>query len=201
MNGMFRDKYGDEVFEGLNASGVKAELVDRGRFEEEIRSGPKSLKLLIGRGSLGLIDILDGGPIRWVNVVRLKRRDKNSGPKYRLVFGIPDVNIPMDHVQFKIKTVRKKAFPVLGNVIDVYWEAKGDIQSLVKMFSDDVDIDKAVTEMGDMSVYTHPNKFQGWTLEVGGGLMMGRFIPTRSRWTVFQKIADHLLSFSSSLKK
>ena len=188
MREMLRDKSRDEMAENLNASGVKAEMADRGRPEEGIRSGSTLLRPF-GQQSLGLIDILDDGPIRWINVVRIKRRDKNSGPRYRAVLGIPDDSIPMNHKQLKIKTVRKKAFPVFGQVTDVYWESKGNLQPLVKVFSDDVDIDNVVTDLGNMSVYTHPNKFQGWTLELGR-----MFVPTESRWATFQKIANYLLS-------
>ena len=193
MREMFRDKSRDEMAENLNSSGVKAEMPDRGRPEEGIRSGSILLRLLIGQQSLGLIDILDGGLIMWINVVRVKRRDRHSGPRYRAVLGIPDENIPMNHKQLRIKTVRKKSFPVFGQVTDVYWEGKGNLQPLVKVFSDDLDIDNVVTDLGNMSVYTHPNKFQGWTLELDR-----MFVPTESRWATFQKIANYLLSSDRS---
>ena len=192
MREMFRDKSRDEMAENLNSSGVKAEMADRGRAEEGIRSGSTLLRPF-GQQSLGLIDILDGGPIRWVNVVRITRGDSNSGPRYRAVLGIPDESIPMNHKQLKIKTIRKKSFPVFGKVTDVYWEGNGNLQTLVKVFSDDVDIDNAVADLGNMTVYTHPNKFQGWTLELGK-----MFVPTESRWAAFQKIANYLLSSSRS---
>jgi len=192
MREMFRDKSRDEMAENLNSAGISAEMADRGGSEEGIRSGSIFLRPF-GQQSLGLIDILDGGPIRWINVVRTKRRDRNSGPRYRTVLGIPDDSIPMNHKQLKIKTVRKKASPIFGKVIDVYWEAKGNIQPLVKVFSDDADIDNVVTDLGNMSVYTHPNKFQGWTLELGR-----LFMPTESRWATFGKIANYLLSSQRS---
>jgi hypothetical protein len=188
MREMFRDKSRDDMAESLNSSGVEAEMAGRGRSEEGIRSGSILLRPF-GQQSLGLIDILDGGLILWINVVRVKRRDRHSGPRYRAVLGIPDENIPMNHKQLRIKTVRKKSFPVFGQVTDVYWEGKGNLQPLVKVFSDDVDIDNVVTDLGNMSVYTHPNKFQGWTLELGR-----MFVPTESRWATFQKIANYLLS-------
>jgi len=188
MREMLRDKSRDEMVENLNSSGVKAEMADRGKSEEGIRSGSILLRLF-GYQSLGLIDILDGGLITWINVVRKKRRDRHSGPKYRAVLGIPDESIPMNHKQLRIKTVREKSFPVFGQVTDVYWEGKDDLQPLVKIFSDDVEIDNVVTDLGNMSVYTHPNKFQGWTLELDR-----MFVPTESRWAAFQKIANYLLS-------
>jgi hypothetical protein len=130
MHEMFRDKSRDEMAESLNSSSVKAEIADRGGSEEKIRSGSIFLKPF-GQQSLGLIDILDGGLSSWINVVRMKRRDKNSGQRYRAVLGITEVYqtkaIPWNHKQLKIKTVRRKASPILGKVIDVYWKAKGSL--------------------------------------------------------------------------
>ena len=73
--------------------------------------------------------------------------------------------------------------------MDVYWEGTATIKPLVKVFSDDEDIDKLVSDVGDMTIYTHPNKFQGWTVEVAS-----RFIPTERQWATLQKIANYLLS-------
>ena len=194
MREMLRDKSRDEMAENLTSSGVKAEMADRGKSEEGIRSGSILLRLF-GYQSLGLIDILDGGLITWINVVRIKRQDRHGPAKYRAVLGIPDESIPMNHKQLKMKTVRKKSFPVFGKITDVYWEGKGNLQPLVKVFSDDVDIDNAVADLGNMTVYTHPNKFKGWTLELDSSWHGGRmFVPTESRWATFQKIANYLLS-------
>mgnify|MGYP004374967677 CR=1 FL=1 len=186
MFSMLRDKSRDEMAKNLAACGIRAETAERGRAEEQFRSWA----LTPGLGSKGIINILDGGLIKWINVVKTKHRDRHSGPRYRTVLGIPDESIPLSHKKLKITTVRKKSFPLFGKIVDVYWESKGDLQPLVKVFSDDIDIDKLVTDLGNMSIYTHPNKFRGWTLDLGK-----IFLPTEPCWAAFQKIADYLLSF------
>ena len=76
----------------------------------------------------------------------------------------------------------------------MHWVSKNDLNPLVKVFSDDNGIDNLVADISNISVYTHPNKFQGWTLDLrfnGDSL----FLPTEPRWAVFQKIAEYLVTF------
>lgn len=178
-----RDDARDDVASGLQLLGLKAEMAERRRPEESMRGAS-----FFGRGSLGIIDVSDD-LIKWINVVRTKRQDRNGPPRYRIVFGVPDNTIPANHTQLRMRTVRKKSFPLFGQVTDVYWEGTATIKPLVKVFSDDEDIDKLVSDVGDMTIYTHPNKFQGWTVEVAS-----RFIPTERQWATLQKIANYLLS-------
>jgi hypothetical protein len=105
MREALRDKSRDTVAASLAAAGIQAEMVDRdlGRPEEKIRTFK-----LFGKSSLGLIDIRTDSPISWINVVRTKSADKHGPARYRVVFGIPDQNIPMNHEQLKLKTARKK---------------------------------------------------------------------------------------------
>jgi len=77
MLNIFRDQTRDVLARELAGVGIKAKIGERGREEEKIRSGFKWLF----QGSLGVIDIEDG-VVKWVNVVRLKRRDKNSPPPF-----------------------------------------------------------------------------------------------------------------------
>ena len=178
-----RDDVRDDVASGIQLFGIKIEMAERRRPEESIRGAS-----FFGRGSLGIIDVSDD-LIKWINVVRTKRRDKNGPSRYRIVFGVPDNTIPANHSQLRMRTVRKKSFPLFGQVMDVYWEGTATIKPLMKVFSDDEDIDKLVSDVGDMTIYTHPNKFQGWTVEVAS-----RFIPTERQWATLQKIANYLLS-------
>ena len=128
------------------------------RPEEKIRTFQ-----LFGKSSLGLIDIRTDSPISWINVVRTKRADKHGPARYRVVFGIPDQSIPMNHKQLKLKTVRKKTFPLFGKVIDVSWRGKAHTLLLAKTLSEDEEIDRAVANLGDVTIFRHPNQFQGWT--------------------------------------
>ena len=186
-----RDKSRDRMAASLEAAGIQAEMVDRDleRPEEKIRT-----MQLLGKTSLGLIDILADSPISWINVVRTKRQDKHGPARYRVVFGIPDQSIPMNHKQLKLKTVRKKAFPLFGKVVDVFWKGEAHTIPLAKTLSEDEEIDRAVTDLGDMWVFTHPNQFQGWTIETNKLFSPHPPIVTTDRWEALIKIANHLLS-------
>ncbi|MQF69598.1 hypothetical protein FIM12_04625 [SAR202 cluster bacterium AD-804-J14_MRT_500m] len=191
MQEALRDKSRDKIAASLEAAGIQAEMVDRDleRPEEKIRTTQ-----LFGKSSLGLIDIRTDSPISWINVVRTKRRDKHGPARYRVVFGIPDQNIPMNHNQLKLKTVRKKMFPLFGKVTDVSWRSKAPTLLLAKTLSEDEQIDRAVVDLGDVTIFTHPNQFQGWTIEINKIFSPHPPVVTIDRWKALEKTANHLLS-------
>ena len=163
MREALRDKSRDKMAASLEAAGLQAEIVDRElrRPEEKLRTS----HLLGKHSSLGLIDIRTDSPISWINVVRTKRADKHGPARYRVIFGIPDQTIPMNHKQLKLKTVRKKTFPLFGKVTDVSWRGEANTSLLAKTLSEDEQIDRVVADLGDVTIFTHPNEFQGWTIE------------------------------------
>lgn len=185
----FRDQSRDVLARDLAALGIHIHLADRGRKEEKIRAGFRWL----GSVSLGVIDI-DGGPVTWINVVRIKRRDRNSGPMYRVVFGIPNDKLPENHHPLKLTTVRKKTFPVFGKVTDVDWNGSAVLLPLITTFSNDSAVDQFVTEVGNLQVRTHPPQFQGFTIEVDR-----KFRPNLQHWAAIQKIAEYLLATTRDL--
>jgi hypothetical protein len=185
----FRDKTRDALVHDLAALGIKAKMGERGREEERIRSG---FKLLLQR-SLGVIDIEDG-PVKWINVVRLKSRDKNAPPVHRVVFGIPNNNLPEKHHSLKLSTVRKKSFPLFGKVVDVDWKGDSDLLPLITEFSNDVTVDQVVKELGNLQVRTHPGRFRGFTVEVDR-----KFRPTLEHWEAIHKIAEYLQASTRNL--
>ena len=190
MRESLRDKSRDTIATSLEAAGIQAEMVDRdlNRPEENIRG-----VTMFGKASLGIIDIRTEGPISWVNVVRTKRADKHGPARYRVVFGIPDQSIPMNH-KLKLKTVRKKTFPLFGKVIGVSWRGGGDTLVLAKALSDDEEIDRAVADLGDVTIFTHPNQFQGWTIEINKIFSPNPPVVTIDRWEALRHIANYLLS-------
>ena len=192
MRETLRDKSRDTMAASLEAAGIQVEIVDRElrRPEEKLRTA----HLLGKHSSLGLIDILTDTPISWINVVRTKRADKHGPARYRVVFGMPDQNIPMDHKQLKLKTVRKKTFPLFGKVIDVSWRGEAHTLPLAKTLSEDEEIDRAVADLGDVTIFTHPNKFQGWTIEISKLFSPQPTVVTIDRWKAIKKIANYLLS-------
>mgnify|MGYP000243978359 FL=1 len=191
MREALRDKSRDTMAASLEAAGIQAEMVDRDlrRPEENIRTFQ-----LFGKSSLGLIDIRTDSPISWINVVRTKRADKHGPARYRVVFGIPDQSIPMNHKQLKLKTVRKKTFPLFGKVIDVSWRGEAHTLLLAKTLSEDEEIDRAVADLGDVTIFTHPNQFQGWTIEINKIFSPHPPAVTIDRWEALKKIATYLLS-------
>ena len=179
----FRDTSRDTLSGHLNKIlGIKAVMADRGRPEEKIRAS------LFGMGSMGIIDLPDESSVSWINVVRIKRRDRNGPARYRTVFGIPDDTIPLQHKQIKIKTIRKKSFPIFGKIVDVYWRGNDSSLGLVEKFSEDPQIDDLAKGLGNLSIFTHPGKMRGWTFETD---RIG--LPTIDQWEVIQKIASFLL--------
>jgi len=190
MREVLRDKSRDTIATSLEAAGIQAEMVGRdlNRPEENIRG-----VTMFGKASLGLIDIRTDGPISWINVVRTKSADKHGPARYRVVFGIPDQSIPMNH-KLKLKTVRKKSFPLFGKVIGVSWRGGGDTLVLAKALSDDEEIDRAVADLGDVTIFTHPNQFQGWTIEINKIFSPHPPVVTIDRWEALRHIANYLLS-------
>lgn len=179
-----RDKSRDDMVQRLNATGVKATMSERGRPEEGIRSGRF-------HRSLGLIDI-EEDVINWINVVRIKSRDKNGPSRYRTVFAIPDATVPLEHEALKVATVRKKSFPIFGKVVGIHWQSEEKLNPLVELFTKDKEVESLVTEVGDVQIHTHPGIFQGWTIEI---LTVGSvFEPHKIHWNVIHKIADYLTS-------
>ena len=77
----WRDKTRDNIAKALNSLGVRAEMAERGRAEEEVR------KRTFTR-SIGVIDIAEG-PFRWVNIVK-QDGNQYSPTRWWTVFCLPD---------------------------------------------------------------------------------------------------------------
>jgi len=180
-----RDKYRDDLAYALNSSGVKAEMAERGRAEEKTENSWY-------QRSLGVIDI-SGGPIKWINILK-KDGSKNSPPKWWVVLGIPDDKLVSTRQETKIKTVRKKNFPLLGKIVDVVWKGAEGGSGLVNKLSADVPTKTLAKGIGNLEIKSHADGFQGWTLTVDR-----RFNPTNKDWETIELIADYILSSPRSL--
>ncbi|MFC1926690.1 hypothetical protein ACFLWV_02940 [Chloroflexota bacterium] len=180
MIGILRDKTRDKLAQHLNFLGVRADLAERGRVEEKIEN-------LWYQYSLGIIYIQEG-LIKWINIVK-KPRSKNSPPHWRVILGIPDERLFQRHQEIKIKTVRKKTFPLFGKVVDVRWEGEDYGLGLINFLSGDMSVKNMIVDLGNLEVRSHADKFRGWTLKVDR-----RIKATNLHWEVFQKIAKYILS-------
>ena len=185
MKERFRDKTRDDLANALNLIGVKAEMADRERTEEKVENSWY-------QRSLGVIDITEG-PIRWINILK-KDPSKDSPPRWWVVMGIPDDSAVSIRKQIKIKTKRKKSFPLFGKVIDVAWAGKDGGAGLAKTISDDTSTKTLATRIGNLEIKSQAEIFQGWTLTVDK-----QFSPTRQEWETIEKIADYILSSPRSL--
>ena len=187
-NGMkerLRDKSREELAYALNSVGIKAEMAERGRAEEKVEDSWY-------QRSLGVIDILEGS-IRWVNILK-RDAGQHNPPKWWVVLGIPDERSISSHQEIKIKTVRKKTFPLFGKVVDVIWKGHDGGTGLINVLSRDEEIKMLAQRLGNLEIKSHANGFQGWTLTVDR-----RFSPTSQEWETLQKIAGYILSSPRSL--
>ena len=112
MKETFRDKSRDKLAQNLNSLGVRTDLAERGRVEEKIQKSWYKFQR-----SLGIIDI-PKGPIRWINILK-RDRQRNNPPRWWVILGMTDERPISDRQAVKIKTVRKKIFPLFGKVVDV----------------------------------------------------------------------------------
>lgn len=174
----FRDKTRDTLAEALAELGVPAEMAERERPEEALG------KRLFVR-SLGVIDIAEG-PIAWVNVLKQDGSDK-SPPRWWFVFGIPDGRKMPHDGAIKLTTLRKKSFPIFGEVLDVTWRGKDMHTGLISVLSEDATVDEMVKRVKDMELQCRSKDFQGWTLRTGKNFEL-----STTDWEALQTIAYYV---------
>ncbi|MFC2032001.1 hypothetical protein ACFLUS_01320 [Chloroflexota bacterium] len=177
---MLRDKARDRLAQNLNSLGIRANLAERGRAEEKVENSWY-------QRSLGIIDIPEG-LVRWINILK-KDGSKNSPPRWWVVLGIPDERPIPKHQAVDIKTIRKKAFPLFGKIVDVTWKGNDSGTGLADVLSDDEAVKDLAGNSGNLTIHSYAKEFQGWTLQVDR-----RFKPTNQDWATIQKIANHILS-------
>ncbi|HEY94462.1 MAG TPA: hypothetical protein G4O15_05940 [Dehalococcoidia bacterium] len=180
MKEFFRDKTRDKLAQNLNSLGVIAVMSERNRLEEKIENAWY-------QRSLGIIDIAEG-LVRWINILK-KDGSKNSPPRWWVILGIPDERPVPDHKTLDIKTIRKKTFPIFGNVVDVTWKGSDYGTGLSETLSNDEDIKSLAKNIGNLTIHSYSKEFQGWTLQVDR-----RFTLTNHDWVAIQKTAEYILS-------
>ena len=180
MREKLRDKSRDGLTHALNSLGLGAEMAERGRSEENIRKS-------WGTRSLGVIDIPEG-PIRWINIVK-QDGSQYSPTTWWIILCIPDERPFSKRRAVKIKTVKKKTFPVFGKVVDVAWEGDDYGTGLIRVLANDYTVKSLIKRIGNLEVRRYDEEFQGWILQVDK-----RVTPTREDWEIIRKIAHYLLS-------
>ena len=184
----FRNKSRDQLADALNASGVGAEMAERGRHEEAFkRQG----------SSLGLINITQG-PVKWINVVEHIVRD--AATTYYYVFGVPSErdfssgqeggseDLGLQTPRVELSSVRRRGFPVFGSVKGVDWKGNDGGSGLLGALSMAPEVEAFCIRHDDLYIRLHHGAFQGWTVEMKENALSYR------DWVTVETIARILLS-------
>lgn len=175
----------------LYAIGVDAHMVERGRPEEHIHGSSK------GR-SMGLIEIRHS-PIRWVNVLRYQASIGTiwnpPTTSYQNVYIVHD---PTVYRKRKLKSVRIKDIPLIGQVVGVRW--KGNCSgSVMKRINEDLLLNRALVRYkGDIEIRSDP-KYRCWAISsswwtwVRDRMEASQSPPYPEEWGCYETIARHLL--------
>ena len=155
-------------------------MAERGRVEEKVEDSWY-------QRSLGVIDIPEGS-IRWINILK-KDQSKDSPPQWWVVMGISAESSMSNHRTVKIKAVRKKSFPLFGEVVDVIWKGNDGGTGLVNMLSNDPSTKTLAERIGNLEIKSQAERFQGWTLTVDR-----QFSPASPNWATIEKITHYILS-------
>ncbi len=180
MKERWRDKTRDELTLALNQLGIEAKMAERERPEEKIQDRWMNR-------SLGIIDLPEG-PVRWINCLK-QDGSQYSPPQWWTVFGIPDERTFSAQRAVKLKTERKKSFPLFGKVVDVTWQGEDYASRLLSAFANDPVVKSFVKNTGDVEIESRTEGIQGWIVQVNGKLKA-----TRQDWDVVLRIADRLLT-------
>ncbi|MQG40192.1 MAG: hypothetical protein FI718_09445 [SAR202 cluster bacterium] len=185
VRGKFRDKSRDELAKNLDQLGVKAKMLERKIVQEKIGN-------VWWMRTLGVIEINEG-PIKWINILK-KDRSQNSPPAWRYIYIIPDERIS-GSTKIKVKTHRKKSFPLFGKIIDTTWKGEDQGTELISLLSNDEVIKKLAKDLGNMEIESRSSEtFRGWTLYID----RPHFFIEPS-WLEFNSIPERLLKLPMTL--
>ena len=181
----FRDKSRDNLIQNLSQLGIKAKMLERKVVQEKIGN-------VWNMRSLGVIEI-DEEPIKWINVLK-QDGGKNSPPRWRYIYIIPDERVS-ESTKIKVKTHRKKSFPLFGKIIDTTWKGKDQDTGLISLLSNDDVIKKLAKDLGNFEIESRSETFfRGWTLYVD----RHHFFIGPS-WQEFKSMPEQLLKLPMSL--
>ena len=180
MKDKFRDKTRDNLNQSLNLVGVTAVLAQRDHERESVENSWY-------QRSLGVINVAESS-ISWINVLK-QDGGKNNPPRWWIVFGIPDGRSLEIHSSTKIKTIRRKSFPLFGKVKDISWQGEDDGLGLINELSVDPEIKTLAKRVGNLEIKRQTESFRGWTL-----VLDRKFHPSHEDWKAIEKIANYVLS-------
>ena len=88
------------------------------------------------------------------------RQDRQPPPQWWVALDIPDERATSSRQQIKIKTVRKKNFPLFGKVVDVIWKGVDADTGLMNTLSKDLPTKTLTTRIGNLEIKREEG-FQG----------------------------------------
>ena len=182
----FKDNSRENLVNTLTNLGIKGEMRERGAMEEKIGDKWWTRRL-------GLISIEDN-PIKWINICK-RDRGKDSPPQWRYIFIIPQERLGSGQNKIKIKTIRKKNFPIFGQIVDVIW--KGNDGKLGEALSNDPEIKKLAQKIGDIHLESLSDPISGWMFRISitrhlGGQSDFHKLITSETWGQIRKLSDIL---------
>jgi hypothetical protein len=155
---LFRDKSRDNFYKNLLNIGVDCELAKRGINEEKLFNPWH-------RRSLGIININEDKPIKYVNIIK-QDGSKNNPPRWWYFFAIPS-NDKIDKEDYiEVKSKRIKSTPIVGKVESIKWEPNENSKKISDNFYDDEEINSLSMELGNIKVQSLHDNFSGFSVEL-----------------------------------
>ena len=150
-----RDKARDNLYNNLIDLGVQCEMSKRGIRADKLHNPWH-------RKSLGVIKINSESPIEFINIIK-RDRSKDSPPKWWYYFAVPDESVQSDPNQIKVRSIRKKTFPIFGKVKSIEWKHNNYSENLANEFTRDTDINSLAMDIGNVKVESINKNFSGYT--------------------------------------
>ncbi len=155
---LFRDKSRDNFYKNLLDIGIDCTLAKRGINEEKLFNPWH-------RRSLGIININDNNPIKYINIIK-QDRGKNNPPRWWYFFAIPSHDEINKEDRIEVKSKRIKSTPVIGKVESITWEPNTNSEKMSDIFSEDEEINHLSMELGNIKVQSLYDNFSGFSIEL-----------------------------------
>jgi hypothetical protein len=139
---LLRDKSRDNFYKNLLDIGIDCTLAKRGINEEKLFNPWH-------RRSLGIININDNFPIKYINIIK-QDRGKNNPPRWWYFFAIPSYD----------------ETPVIGKVESIKWESNANSKKISDIFSEDEEINYLSMDLGNIKVQSLHDNFSGFSIEL-----------------------------------
>lgn len=155
---LFRDKSRDNFYKNLLDIGIDCTLAKRGINEEKLFNPWH-------RRSLGIININDNSPIKYINIIK-QDRGKNNPPRWWYFFAIPSYDEINKEDNIEVKSKRIKSTPVIGKVESIKWESNANSKKISDIFSEDEEINYLSMDLGNIKVQSLHDNFSGFSIEL-----------------------------------